>query len=86
MLIVPVENDIIRAVARCRKNKEGRRKSTSTKEEQFWKELTKIIKKEANKGCSYVCLHADKYLAIPAEEMWDTLTKQGYWFDNIYIL
>ena len=92
VLIVPVENDIIWAVARCRLSERGlkmfnankiRREAEKSaarikkaeekahlqKKKQFWKELTKIIKKEANKGCSYVCLHADKYLAIPAEEM-----------------
>lgn len=109
VLIVPAENDIIRAAVRCRllerglkifnankirqeaeKNaariKKAEEKARLQKKKKFWKELTKIIKKEANKGCSYVCLTADKYLTIPAEEMWDTLTKQGYWFDNIYTL
>ena len=54
------------------------------KKKKFWKDIAKEIKREAKKGSSYICLTADEYLIIPAEEMWDTLTKQGYWFDNIY--
>lgn len=78
-----IRREAEKSAARIKKAEE---KAHLQKKKQFWKELTKIIKKEANKGCSYVCIHADEYLAIPAEEMWDTLTKQGYWFDNICTL